>query len=84
MNDMERYRHLNEYYKEKFGERTLKICVDGGFTCPNRDGSKGYGGCIYCSEKGSGELINNCGDIEKQVKHYFTTYKAERANKMIE
>lgn len=80
---MERYRHLNEYYKEKFGERTLKICVDGGFTCPNRDGSKGYGGCIYCSEKGSGELINNCGDIEKQVKHYFTTYKAERANKFI-
>lgn len=83
MNDMERYRHLNEYYKEKFGERTLKICVDGGFTCPNRDGSKGYGGCIYCSERGSGELINNCGDIEKQVKHYFTTYKAERANKFI-
>lgn len=83
MNDMERYRHLNEYYKEKFGERTLKICVDGGFTCPNRDGTKGYGGCIYCSERGSGELINNCGDIEKQVKHYFTTYRAERANKFI-
>lgn len=83
MNDMERYRHLNEYYKEKFGERTLKICIDGGFTCPNRDGTKGYGGCIYCSERGSGELINNCGDIEKQVKHYFTTYRAERANKFI-
>lgn len=83
MNDMERYRHLNEYYKEKFGERTLKICVDGGFTCPNRDGTKGYGGCIYCSERGSGELINNCGDIEKQVKHYFATYRAERANKFI-
>ena len=46
MNDMERYRHLNEYLKEKFGERTLKICVDGGFTCPNRDGTLGYGGCI--------------------------------------
>lgn len=83
MNDIERYRHLNEYYKEKFGERTLKICVDGGFTCPNRDGTKGYVGCIYCSEKGSGELINNCGDIEKQVKQYFTTYRAERANKFI-
>lgn len=83
MNDMERYKHLNEYYKEKFGERTLKICVDGGFTCPNRDGKKGYGGCIYCSENGSGELINNCGDITNQVKHYFTTYRAERANKFI-
>ena len=55
----ERFKHLNNYLKEKFGERTLKICIDGGFTCPNRDGTCGYGGCIYCSEKGSGELINN-------------------------
>lgn len=83
MNDMERYRHLNEYYKEKFGERTLKICVDGGFTCPNRDGTKGYGGCIYCSEKGSGELINKVQGITEQIKYYFTTYRAERANKFI-
>ena len=83
MNDMERYRHLNEYYKEKFGERTLKICIDGGFTGPNRDGSLGYGGCIYCSEKGSGELINNVEGITDQVKYYFTTYRAGRANKFI-
>ena len=84
MNDMERYRHLNEYYKNKFGERTLKICVDGGFSCPNRDGTKGYGGCIYCSEMGSGELIVNAAkSISDQVKHYFTTYRAERANKFI-
>ena len=83
MKDIERYRHLNEYLKEKFGERTLKICVDGGFTCPNRDGKCGYGGCIYCSEKGSGELINAKPSITEQVKHYFTTYRAERANKFI-
>lgn len=83
MQDIERYRHLNEYYKEKFGERTLKICVDGGFTCPNRDGSLGCGGCIYCSEKGSGELINDVKGITQQVKYYFTTYRAERANKFI-
>lgn len=89
MNDMERYKHLNEYYKNKFGERTLKICVDGGFTCPNRDGKSGVGGCIYCSEKGSGELINSCDktdaieNITAQVKHYFTTYRAKRANKFI-
>jgi hypothetical protein len=83
MEDIERYRHLNEYYKEKFGERTLKICIDGGFTCPNRDGKLGYGGCIYCSEKGSGELINNVKGISEQVKHYFTTYRAQRANKFI-
>ena len=84
MNDMERYRHLNEYLKEKFGERTLKICIDGGFTCPNRDGKVGYGGCIYCSEKGSGELIMQPDkQITEQVKHYFTTYRAKRANKFI-
>lgn len=83
MEDIERYKHLNEYLKEKFGERTLKICVDGGFTCPNRDGKIGYGGCIYCSEQGSGELITCKESIEKQVKHYFTTYRANRANKFI-
>ena len=59
MENIERYRHLNTYLKEKFGERTLKICIDGGFTCPNRDGAKGTGGCIFCSEKGSGEHIKS-------------------------
>lgn len=54
-----------------------------GFTCPNRDGKLGFGGCIYCSKRGSGELINSLGSITEQVKHYFTTYKAERANKFI-
>lgn len=83
MEDIERYRHLNEYLKHKFGERTLKICIDGGFTCPNRDGTLGYGGCIYCSQKGSGELINQAESISEQVKYYFTTYRAQRANKFI-
>ena len=79
-----RYNKLNEYYKEKFGERTLKICVDGGFTCPNRDGTCGIGGCIFCSEKGSGELIKkNNESITKQVKSYLNSYRAKRANKFI-
>ncbi len=83
MEDLKRYNHLNEYLKNKFGERTLKICVDGGFTCPNRDGTLGRGGCIFCSQKGSGELINCNSSITDQVKHYFTTYRAQRANKFI-
>lgn len=83
MEDLKRYNHLNKYLKNKFGERTLKICVDGGFTCPNRDGTLGRGGCIYCSQKGSGELINCNSSITEQVKHYFTTYRAQRANKFI-
>lgn len=83
MEEIERYKYLNKYLKEKFGERTLKICIDGGFTCPNRDGSKGTDGCIFCSEKGSGEHINSANNISEQVKNYFKSYKAERANKFI-
>ena len=78
-----RYNHFNEFLKNKFGERTLKICIDGGFTCPNRDGKCGYGGCIFCSEKGSGDHINSAFSISNQVKNYFNSYKASRANKFI-
>lgn len=77
-----RYKHLNEYLKEKFGERTLKICIDGGFSCPNRDGSCGKGGCIFCGEKGSGEHLELL-PISVQVEKYFTSYRSERANKFI-
>ena len=89
MENEERYKHLNKYLKEKFGERTLKICIDGGFTCPNRDGTVGYGGCIFCSEKGSGELIscangdNAIDKIRNQVINYFVSYRSKRANKFI-
>lgn len=51
---MQEYNRLNEYLKNKLGGRTLKICIDGGFTCPNRDGKCGTGGCIFCGERGSG------------------------------
>ncbi len=83
MKNEERYKHLNKYLKEKFGERTLKICIDGGFTCPNRDGTISTGGCIFCSEKGSGELINYNEKISKQISQYFLSYRSERANKFI-
>ena len=83
MEEIERYKHLNKYLKGKFGERTLKICIDGGFTCPNRDGTKGFGGCVFCSEKGSGEHIKNANSITNQVENYFKSYKAWRANKFI-
>ena len=82
MENKERYKHLNEYLKNKFGERTLKICIDGGFTCPNRDGTVGTKGCIFCSERGSGEHIK-CSSISKQIENYFNSYKSERANKFI-
>lgn len=82
MEQKSRYRRLNEYLKEKYGERTLKICIDGGFTCPNRDGKVSTGGCIFCSERGSGEHLKNL-DIKTQIENYFNSYRAERANKFI-
>ena len=80
--EKERYNHLNTYLKNKFGERTLKICIDGGFTCPNRDGKKGYGGCIFCGERGSGEHLKKI-DISAQVKNHLESYRGKRANKFI-
>lgn len=80
--EKERYNHLNTYLKNKFGQRTLKICIDGGFTCPNRDGSISKNGCIFCSEKGSGEHIKS-NNITTQITNHFNSYKAERANKFI-
>ena len=77
-----RYNHLNEYLKNKFGEKTLKICVDGGFTCPNRDGKISTGGCIFCSERGSGDHLKNV-DIPKQITNHLNSYRGERANKFI-
>ena len=80
--EKERYNHLNKYLKEKFGERTLKICIDAGFTCPNRDGKISTGGCIFCSEQGSGEHIKSkC--IQEQIKNHLNSYRGERANKFI-
>lgn len=83
-----RYNHLNEYLKNKFGERVLKICIDGGFTCPNRDGSKGIGGCIFCGEAGAGENIKGkcqsvIESIENQVRIFLNSYRGERADKFI-
>lgn len=77
-----RYNHLNDYFKNKFGERTLKICIDGGFTCPNRDGTVSTNGCIFCGNRGSGEHLKPL-DIPSQVQDFFNSYKAFRANKFI-
>ena len=83
-----RYNHLNSYLKDKFGKRTLKICVDGGFTCPNRDGSKGAGGCAFCGEMGAGDNIKNrhkniLKSISNQVKGFLNSYRGERADSFI-
>ena len=62
------YRNLSSYFREKYGKRLSKICIDGGFSCPNRDGVCGTGGCIYCGERGAGEHIEPTLSIGEQVK----------------
>ena len=50
------YTTLSDHYRAKFGCKVYKLSIDGGFTCPNRDGTLGVGGCIFCSAAGSGEF----------------------------
>ncbi len=49
---------ISPWLKRKFGCKIVKLSLDGGFTCPNRDGSKGVGGCLFCSESGSGDMAS--------------------------
>lgn len=55
----ERFNSISDFLKSEFGRKTVKLSIDAGFTCPNRDGSKGFGGCAFCSEGGSGELASH-------------------------
>ena len=73
MNNKKRYNSLDNYFKNTFGEKIYKVSLDGGFTCPNRDGTLSTKGCIFCSESGSGDFagsrrlsINE--QIEEQLK----------------
>lgn len=63
------YRTLNTHYMEKFGCKVYKLSIDGGFSCPNRDGRVGTGGCIFCNETGSGDFATHCGSITQQLQN---------------
>lgn len=62
------YISANEYYKQKFGCKVYKLSIDGGFTCPNRDGTLGSRGCIFCSVSGSGEFAEKGNNITAQIE----------------
>lgn len=57
-----------QYYRERFGCRVYKLSLDGGFTCPNRDGKLGYGGCTFCSASGGGDFAESGTDIVSQLE----------------
>ena len=66
-NSNKRYHTLDYYYKNRFNSKIFKVSLNANFSCPNIDGTVGYGGCIYCSKSGSGEFAGNKEDeIVKQ------------------
>ena len=70
--DNKRYHTLNYHLKEKYKSKVVKISLNANFTCPNIDGTKGYGGCIYCSKLGSGDFG---GNKEKPLNEQFNDIK---------
>lgn len=70
------YHSLNSWLRQTFGTKVYKLSLDGGMTCPNRDGTIGRGGCIFCSEGGSGEFAQRMiisgpaepAEVEKQIE----------------
>ena len=70
------YTSVNSYYRTRFGCKVYKVSINAGFTCPNRDGTKGEKGCIFCSQGGSGEFA---GDPKLSV-----TEQIEQGKKLVE
>lgn len=78
-----RYHSLDFYLKQEFGEKLYKLSLDGGMTCPNRDGTLSYGGCIFCSGDGSGDFAaKKVSDLSDQINTakslIYEKYKGER------
>lgn len=73
-----RYHSLNSFLRNKFGEKVFKISLDAGFSCPNRDGTISTGGCVFCSERGSGDFA---GDRNFSIHKQFTDIEEMMAHK---
>ena len=77
------YYRFNTYLKETFGEKVYRVPVDAGFSCPNRDGTKGVGGCIYCDSQGSAAPFVHRNlpigeQIEEGIQRVLKRYKAKK------
>jgi len=81
---MKRYKTYREYLKGLFGEKVQKVYIDAGFTCPNRDGVKGVGGCTFCDVAGSGSTLIESGlSVAKQVEHGIEQVRQKDVGKFI-
>ena len=66
-----RFNNFSTYMRKTYGGNLEKICLDGAFTCPNRDGTRSVGGCIFCGERGAGDHIEGHVNIKEQLKNFF-------------
>ena len=74
------YYTVNEYCKNKYHEKLYKIAIDAGFTCPNRDGTRGKRGCIFCSAGGSGDFAvhSGCKTVSEQIREGLSLFKEKQ------
>ena len=73
------YHSLDYMLKERFGEKVYKVTLNGGMSCPNRDGTIGHGGCIFCSEGGSGDFAASAAlSIHEQIDSQIAMLSAKR------
>jgi hypothetical protein len=77
------YNDLKTHLKKRYGELVYRIPIAAGFTCPNRDGTKGTRGCIYCDSTGSGFSVDDEKNIKEQVEERKATLKKRGINKFI-
>lgn len=76
------YHTLDYELKARFGEKVYKIALDAGMTCPNRDGSCGNRGCIFCSEGGSGDFAGRGDSVKKQLDDGFTHFRDKKTGNL--
>jgi hypothetical protein len=81
---MSDYITVNDHLKQKYGEKVYKVSINGGFTCPNRDGTLGTGGCIFCSGMGSGDFAPTSEmSVTDQIEAGINRVKAKNPTKFI-
>lgn len=74
------YKTLSRHYREKYGCKVYKLAIDGGFTCPNRDGSLDTRGCIFCSGSGSGDFAQRGGTVAQQLEQAIERVRFKNKN----
>jgi hypothetical protein len=77
-----RYNALSDYIKNQYGKKMVKLAIDAGFTCPNRDGTLASSGCIFCSEKGSGEFAGVVGE-NRGLNHTYSIHSQIESQKKL-